>query len=162
VTSRTYAKASRRCDSVVRTHTVRVEQGDGKVLRHSKDETSDRWHLSIRPSRNPQREAERIGQDLTADGYAPVPDWHESTYTAQFTARQLIDFSTLMRRLIRADGPDAGHPLRQDLADALVAFDQLLSEVSEEDGDAWLDGVRRGEIRNWEADQLPLTEGGAQ
>jgi hypothetical protein len=79
-----------------------------------------------------------------------------ATYTAELTADQLIDFSTLVRRLVRADGTD-GQPLRQDIADALIAFDTALPDVSDQDSDQWLAAAKRGLTVDWEADQRPIT-----
>ena len=77
-----------------------------------------------------------------------------ATYTVELTGRQLIDFSTLARRLVRADEV---HPMRADLANALIDFDRLLPDVSDEDSEAWLAKVEAGKIVNWAADPEPLT-----
>ena len=75
------------------------------------------------------------------------------TYTAELTGAQIFSFAELVRRLCRAD---VERPLRQDLAAALMAFEALLPEPSEEDGDAYLAAVQAGELPAWGMDLLPL------
>jgi hypothetical protein len=78
-----------------------------------------------------------------------------AAYTAELTADQIFGFADLARRLSRADGPDS--PLRQDLADALNVFADLLPFPSDADGAAYLAAVHSGDLPNWAADKQPLT-----
>lgn len=78
-----------------------------------------------------------------------------ATYSVKLTADQIYGFSDLVRRLNRADGPDA---LRRDFADALNAFADLLPEPSDADGDAYLAAVRSGNLPSWGMDGESITE----
>lgn len=81
----------------------------------------------------------------------------ERTYTVELTANQVFGFSDLVRRLVRADGPDMAQPLRSDLAEALAAFAALLPEPSEADGKTYCDALDQGQLPRWGMDPLPLT-----
>jgi hypothetical protein len=86
-----------------------------------------------------------------------------AAYALTLTAGQIFSFADLVRRLgVGYYGQDGDSILRQELADALNAFVQLLPEPSGEDGSAYLNAMRAGEFPDWNGDRLPLTESPAE
>ncbi|HEX3956619.1 MAG TPA: hypothetical protein VHZ03_08300 [Trebonia sp.] len=80
-----------------------------------------------------------------------------ANYTAELTADQIFNFADLVRRLNYIGEADYDNPLRQDIADALQAFMNLLPEPTDSDGDAYLAKMRAGEFVDWNADDKPIT-----
>ena len=83
------------------------------------------------------------------------------TYPVELTGAQIFGLADLIRRLGAARTPD-GAGLRQDLLDALNAFQYLLPEPSDADIDPYLDAVKSGLLPNWGMDSGPLTETAAE
>lgn len=87
----------------------------------------------------------------------------ETTDAAAVTVAQVYGFADLVRRLAAARcDQDGDRLLRQDLADPLFAFAELLPEPSDEDGDAYLAAVGAGELPDWGMDDQPLTKTSAK
>lgn len=84
------------------------------------------------------------------------------TYTAELTGAQIFGLADLVRRLGQNYSQDGEAGLRQELLDALNDFQRLLPEPSDEDGDAYLEAVKVGELPDWGRDKLPLTETSAE
>ena len=84
------------------------------------------------------------------------------TYTVTLSAAQIFGFADLVRRLNASHPQDGESSLRQELCDALYDTLRLLPEPSDEDGDAYLEAVKAGELPNWNMDALPLTETAAE
>lgn len=84
------------------------------------------------------------------------------TYPVELTGAQIFGLSDLVRLLGSARTPDGEGGLRQELLDALNEFQRLLPEPSDDDIDAYLAAVRSGELPDWNAVALPLTETAAE